>query len=67
MRPMLIAILLISFLLTTKLSRNVFSSDTWETRTADDVNLNNKQIDKLFRLTLKPCNMSAVLIKDGLL
>ena len=44
----LAAILLISFFINYKaLAETYFPSDTWETRTADDVNLNNKQIDKL--------------------
>ena len=44
----LATILLISFFINYKaLAETYFPSDTWETRTADDVNLNNKQIDKL--------------------
>ena len=63
----LAAILLISFFINYKaLAETYFPSDTWETRTADDVNLNNKQIDKLFRLTFNDhATMGAVLIKDG--
>ena len=63
----LATILLISFFINYKaLAETYFPSDTWETRTADDVNLSKKQIDKLFRLTFNDhATMGAVLIKDG--
>ena len=63
----LATILLISFFINYKaLAETYFPSDTWETRTADDVNLNNNQIDKLFKLTFNDhATMGAVLIKDG--
>ena len=48
----LATILLISFFINFKaLAETYFPSNTWETRTAEDVNLNNNQIDKLFKLT----------------
>jgi len=63
----LATILLISFFINFKaLAETYFPSNTWETRTADDVNLNNDQINKLFKLTFSDnATMGAVLIKDG--
>ena len=63
----LATIFFISFLFNYKaLAETYFPSNTWETRTADDVNLNNEQIDRLFKLTFNDhATMGAVLIKDG--
>ena len=43
-----------------------FPGNTWETRTAQESNLNEGQLDKLFELTFSDqATMGAVLIKDG--
>ena len=59
---LLITLLISSF----TIAEAYFPDNTWETRTAQESNLNEEQIDKLFDLTFgDQATMGAVLIKDG--
>ena len=59
---LLITLLISSF----TIAEAYFPDNTWETRTAQESNLNEEQIDKLFDLTFSDqATMGAVLIKDG--
>lgn len=59
---LLITLLISSF----TIAEAYFPGNTWETRTAQESNLNEEQIDKLFDLTFSDqATMGAVLIKDG--
>ena len=59
---LLITLLISSF----TIAEAYFPDNTWETRTAQESNLNEEQIDKLFELTFSDqASMGAVLIKDG--
>ena len=59
---LLITLLISSF----TIAEAYFPGSTWETRTAQESNLNEEQIDKLFDLTFSDqATMGAVLIKDG--
>ena len=59
---LLITLLISSF----AIAEAYFPDNTWETRTAQESNLNEEQIDKLFDLTFSDqATMGAVLIKDG--
>ena len=59
---LLITLLISSF----TIAEAYFPDNTWETRTAQESNLNEEQIDKLFELTFSDqASMGAILIKDG--
>ena len=59
---LLITLLISSF----TIAETYFPDNTWKTRTAQESNLNEEQIDKLFDLTFSDqATMGAVLIKDG--
>ena len=62
----IITLLILIFSITDVLAEEYFPGNTWETRTAQELSLSHKQIDKLFKLTFTDtATMGAVLIKDG--
>ena len=64
--PLLITLLILSFTISEASSEAYFPDNTWKTRTAQESNLNEEQLNKLFELTFSDqATMSAVLIKDG--
>ena len=63
---LIITLLILIFSITDVLAEEYFPGKTWETRTAQELSLSHKQIDKLFKLTFTDkATMGAVLIKDG--
>ena len=48
------------------LAEKYYPSEVWETREAEEVNLSQEAVNKLFQMTFEDqATMSAVLIKDG--
>jgi len=63
---LLITLLISSFTIAEASAEAYFPGNTWEARTAQELNLNEEQLDKLFELTFNDqATMGAVLIKDG--
>ncbi|MDG2107911.1 MAG: serine hydrolase [Woeseiaceae bacterium] len=63
---LLITLLISSFTIAEASAEAYFPGNTWEARTAQELNLNEEQLDKLFELTFSDqATMGAVLIKDG--
>ena len=57
---------LLTFLLCSFISGNpYFPGETWETKTIDEVGLDELKVEELFTYLSDDATMSAVLIKDG--